>query len=58
MTDLSPIIADIRASGAMSLGRIAKALPRGGDIRTPRGAAWQAVQVQRVLERMATEVKA
>ena len=57
MTDLSPIIAEIRGSGATSLGRIAKALNERGS-RTPRGAAWQAVQVQRVLERMATEVKA
>ena len=57
VADLSPIIAEIRASGATSLGRIAKALNERG-IRTPRGAAWQAVQVQRVLERMATEVKA
>jgi hypothetical protein len=51
------IIAEIRASGATSLGRIAKALNERG-IRTPRGAAWQAVQVKRVLEAMATEVKA
>ena len=52
MTDLSPIIAEIRASGAMSLGRIAKALNERG-IRTLRGAEWRLVQVKRVLERIA-----
>jgi DNA invertase Pin-like site-specific DNA recombinase len=53
VADLSPIIAEIRASGATSLGRIAKALNERG-IRTPRGAEWQPVQVKRVLERIAT----
>jgi hypothetical protein len=52
VADLSPIIAEIRASGATSLGRIAKALNERG-IRTPRGAEWQPVQVKRVLERAA-----
>ena len=52
VVDLSPIIAEIRASGATSLGRIAKALNERG-IRTPRGAEWQPVQVKRVLERVA-----
>jgi Recombinase len=50
--DLAPIIAEIRASGATSLGRIAKSLNERG-IRTPRGAEWQPVQVKRVLERIA-----
>jgi DNA invertase Pin-like site-specific DNA recombinase len=49
--DLSPIITEIRASGATSLGKIAKALNERG-IRTPRGSEWQAVQVKRVLERV------
>ena len=49
--DLSPIITEIRASGATSLGKIAKALNERG-IRTPRGSEWQAVQVKRVLERI------
>jgi hypothetical protein len=52
VADLLPIIAEIRASGATSLGRIAKALNERG-IRTPRGAEWQPVQVKRVLERIA-----
>jgi len=38
--DLSPIITEIRASGATSLGKIAKALNEHG-IRTPRGSEWQ-----------------
>ena len=49
--DLEPILAEIRASGAISLGQIAKALNERG-IRTPRGAEWQPVQVKRVLERL------
>ena len=50
--DLAPIIAEIRASGATSLSRIAKALNERG-IRTPRGSEWRPVQVKRVLERIA-----
>src|SRR5215212_5441013 len=49
--DLSPIIMEIRASGASSLRQIAVALNERG-IRTPRGSEWQAVQVKRVLERV------
>src|SRR5215210_6920775 len=49
--DLAPIIAEIRASGATSLGSIAKTLNERG-IRTPRGSQWQPVQVKRVLERV------
>ena len=52
VADLSPIIAEIRASGATSLGGIAKALNERG-IRTPRGSEWQPVQVKRVMERIA-----
>ncbi len=50
VADLSPIIAEIRASGATSLGRIAKALNERG-IRTPRGSESQAVQVRRVMQK-------
>jgi DNA invertase Pin-like site-specific DNA recombinase len=50
--DLAAIIADIRASGATSLGKIAKALNERG-IRTPRGAEWQPIQVRRVLGQIA-----
>ena len=49
--DLAPIIAEIRASGALSLRQIAVALNERG-IRTLRGAEWQPVQVKRVLERV------
>jgi hypothetical protein len=49
--DLSPIIAEIRASGVTSLSGIAKALNERG-IRTPR-AEWQLGQVKRVVERIA-----
>jgi DNA invertase Pin-like site-specific DNA recombinase len=52
VTDLAPIIAEIRVSGATSLGGIAKALNERG-IRTPRGAEWQPVQVKRVMEKIA-----
>jgi hypothetical protein len=51
VADLSPIIAEIRASGIMSLGKMAKALNERG-IRTPRGSEWQPTQVKRVLERI------
>ena len=47
-----PIIAEIRASGIVSLGGIAKAL-NAREIRTPRGVKWQPVQVKRVLGQMA-----
>ncbi len=49
-SDLAPIIADLQTSGAMSLRQIAAGLNERG-IRTARGGAWSAVQVQRVLER-------
>lgn len=44
------IIADIRASGATSLHAIAKALTERG-VTTPRGGAWTATAVRRVLAR-------
>lgn len=50
--DLSPILADIRASGASSLREIASVLNER-NIPTPRGGIWSAVQVSRVLARQA-----
>jgi len=50
--DLAPIIAELKGAGITSLGGIARALNERG-IPTPRGGKWQAVQVQRVLERVA-----
>jgi DNA invertase Pin-like site-specific DNA recombinase len=49
-TDLAPIIAELKASGAASLGQLAAGLNARG-IRTPRGGEWSAVQVKRVLDR-------
>ena len=46
--DLMPIIEGLRADGATSLRQIAEALTAQG-IPAPRGGAWQAVQVQRVI---------
>jgi DNA invertase Pin-like site-specific DNA recombinase len=50
-SDLLPIIEELKASGAVSLRQIATGLNAKG-IRTARGSAWSAVQVQRVLERV------
>lgn len=50
-SDLSPILADIRGSGATSLRQIAAAL-NGRGITTPKGGAWSAVQVSRMIERV------
>lgn len=50
--DLRPIIAGIRASGIESLNGIAAELNRR-EIPTARGSMWSAVQVGRVLERVA-----
>jgi DNA invertase Pin-like site-specific DNA recombinase len=49
-SDLAPIIADIKATGANSLREIAAAL-NGRGIPTARGGEWSAVQVQRVMNR-------
>ena len=49
--DLAPIIEELKAAGAVSLRQIAAGLNDKG-IRTARGGAWSAVQVQRVLERV------
>jgi DNA invertase Pin-like site-specific DNA recombinase len=51
-SDLSPIIAEIKAAGATSLREIAAALNTRG-IPTARGGQWSAVQVSRVLARAA-----
>jgi DNA invertase Pin-like site-specific DNA recombinase len=50
--DLAEIIADIRESGTSTLSGIAAALNERG-ITTRRGGKWSAVQVQRVVERLA-----
>lgn len=52
--DLAPIIGEIRKAGAGSLREIAKALTSAG-IPQPSGSmgAWSAIQVSRVLERIA-----
>jgi DNA invertase Pin-like site-specific DNA recombinase len=50
-SDLAPIIEELKASGSVSLRQIAAGLNSRG-IRTARGGAWSAVQVQRVLERV------
>ena len=48
--ELAPVIAEVRASGAVSLRKIAAGLNQRG-ITTVQGGAWSAMQVQRVLER-------
>jgi hypothetical protein len=51
--ELAPIIAELRAAGITSKKGIAKALSARG-IRTPRGdGEWRAIQVARVLARLA-----
>lgn len=47
--DLLPVIAALRADGAMSLRQIAEGLNQRG-IPTARGGEWSAVQVSRVVE--------
>jgi DNA invertase Pin-like site-specific DNA recombinase len=49
---LSDILAEIQTAGATSLREIAAALNERG-IPTARGGSWSAVQVQRVMQRMA-----
>jgi DNA invertase Pin-like site-specific DNA recombinase len=48
VADLMPIINEVRREGATSLRQIANALTDRG-IPAPRGGAWQAAQMQRVL---------
>jgi hypothetical protein len=49
---LAPIVKDIQAAGVMSLRGIARALNERG-ISPPRGHGWQAMQVRRLLARLA-----
>jgi hypothetical protein len=56
-TDIAPTIAALQARGAKSLRAIANGLNAGG-IPTARGRGqWTAVQVKRVLDRLAELVK-
>ncbi len=48
--DLAPIIADLKATGAVTLRQLAAGLNDRG-IPTARGGQWSAVQIQRVLAR-------
>lgn len=50
--DIAPAIRELQAAGITSLTAIAAGLNDQG-IPTPRGGQWQAVQVSRVLERLA-----
>lgn len=49
--DLAPVLAGVRAEGAVSLRQIAAAL-NGRGIPAARGGAWSAAQVRRVLARV------
>lgn len=49
-SDLAPVIADLRASGASTLAALAEGLNKDG-ITASRGGAWSATQVKRVLMR-------
>ncbi|SFP55193.1 recombinase family protein [Sphingomonas rubra] len=51
--DLSPIISDIRATGATSLPAIARELNSRGIV-TPRGGAWHPSSVRNLLIRLNT----
>lgn len=48
--DVAEVIADLKASGAVSLRQIAAGLNARG-IKTARGSEWSAVQVQRIIAR-------
>ncbi len=50
--DLAPVIAELQASGATTLQAIAAALNERG-VPTVRGGEWSAVQVSRILARLA-----
>ncbi|RYB01378.1 recombinase family protein [Lichenibacterium ramalinae] len=50
--DLAPIIADLRAGGAMSLRELAAGL-NARQVPTARGGSWSPTQVSRLLERVA-----
>jgi len=51
VSDLLPIIEELKAAGAVSLRQIAAELNVKG-IQTARGGEWNAMQVKRVLERV------
>jgi DNA invertase Pin-like site-specific DNA recombinase len=51
-SELAPIIAELRAAGITSLGRIAKELTSRGIPTARGGAVWQEVQVSRVLSKI------
>jgi DNA invertase Pin-like site-specific DNA recombinase len=55
--EVLPVIEQLQASGATSLRQIAAALNERG-ITTPRGGAWRARQVMRVLNKSAETVAA
>jgi DNA invertase Pin-like site-specific DNA recombinase len=50
--DLAAVIADLREHGATSLRALADGL-NTREIQAPRGGQWSAVQVQRVVSRLA-----
>lgn len=52
IADLAPVVSEVRASGASSLREIAAAL-NAKAIPAARGGEWSAVQVMRILEKMA-----
>jgi len=52
VAELGPVIEELQAQGITSLSGLAKALNEKA-ISAPRGGRWQAIQVQRVLARMA-----
>jgi hypothetical protein len=52
--DLAPIINELRAAGTTSSKGIAQALNERG-VLTPRGGRWYAMQVSRVLKRLAAK---
>jgi DNA invertase Pin-like site-specific DNA recombinase len=51
--DLAPVIADLQANGAVSLGALARGLNERG-IPTSRGGAWTSMQLSRVLAKLTT----
>jgi hypothetical protein len=51
--DLAPIISELRAAGVVSLRAIAEELDRRGIPTATGRSEWQAVQVMRVLKRLA-----
>ena len=50
--DIAPIIKDLRAAGAKSLGALARGLNEVGIPTARSKGEWSAVQVKRALDRM------